>query len=248
LAHAHNHYFLHPEIKAAHGRTAGEVGVRSISLSSIELVGKETNQKKVMASDETNGIVGGRETGRAQVYGVDGIGMTRNYAAMLKPYASVDLTLATGLGHNAIEKIRNGKTKHPDDATVRALLSGLPLLDPDRPRNILGWRDLPNSLLAQVLGTDDVADIRSIKRGRRHLSDDERLRLITGIQAALSEQQQADCEEPSDSTSFAGKAESDALPALDEMWSQADEPRIPTYTLAEIVRRELAHYIGVQAG
>jgi hypothetical protein len=101
--------------------------------------------------------------------------------------------------------MRGGQTKEPDPATMRAILIGLPLLDSANPNTILGWRkDVPNAKLAcalrvargetadEPLTEDELAFIREVKSGKRHLPEGERLALIQAIQAKQCELREDD--------------------------------------------------------
>jgi hypothetical protein len=138
----------------------------------------------------------------AQVYGPDSaaFGASRDWGALLKGYALTDALLATGVPERTLSKIRGDQTKEPDPATVRAILSGLPLLDPTNPDTILGWRkEVPHATLALALRIargdtaegppteDELAFIREVKSGKRHLAEDARLALIAAIPSCQRE-------------------------------------------------------------
>jgi hypothetical protein len=77
-----------------------------------------------------------------------------------------------------LSKIRGEQTKEPNQATVQAILSGLPLLDGAGPDTVLGCRkEVPNTTLALVLRVahgdtedgppteDELVYIREVKSG-----------------------------------------------------------------------------------
>jgi hypothetical protein len=208
LVNAVMRHFTHAEAKAEHPHGAGNIGVRRVRLSAIELIGKETGRAALPTLEESDGLLG--MTGQddeAQVYGPDSVafGASRDFRALLKGYALTDLLLVTGVPERTLSKIRGAQTKEPDPATVRATLSGLPLLDPANPDTILGWRkEVPNATLALALRVargdidegsptdDELVFIRDVKSGKRHLPEDARLGLIAAIQSYQRERREED--------------------------------------------------------
>jgi hypothetical protein len=199
-------HFTHAEAKAERPHGAGNVGVRRVRLSAIELTGKETSRAALPTIEESDGLLGvGDQDDEAQVYGPDSIAFgagSRDWRALLKPYALTDLALATGMRHQTLSDLRNGRTKAPDERPARAILTGLALLDPANSDAILGWRtDVPNSVLALAMrvvrggrndappSTDELAIVREIRKGKRHLADHEQLALIQAIQTYQRELQ-----------------------------------------------------------
>jgi hypothetical protein len=264
LAETLDSYFRHPESKAARPRAAGDVGVRSVRLASrIGVTGKETNRRAMMVAEETDGLIDGEEAGMsgAQVYGLDNAALAadrgRDFRALLrkpdgKPHTLADLMLATGLPKMTLSKLSSGKTKHPDPATLTRLFDGLALLDPGNPDTILGWKDVPNTVLAPALRAapgdgdppteDELVVLRAVRRGKRLLPEVGRLALIGAIQGYLhtirEDEQTA--------------AEADARAMLDSLWSQehttVEQPRgIRTYTADEMLALEAAR-MKAQAG
>jgi hypothetical protein len=208
LVNAVMRHFTHAEAKAERPHGAGNVGVRHVSLSAIELIGKETGRAALPTIEESDGLLGmPGEDDEAQVYGPDSaaFGTKRDWRSLLKGYALTDLLLATGIPERTLSKIRGAQTKEPDLATVRAILSGLPLLDPANPDTILGWRkEVPNATLVRALRvargeTDEesptegeLAFIRDVKSGKRYLPEDARLALIAAIQSYQRERREED--------------------------------------------------------
>ena len=213
LVNAVMRHFTHAEAKAERPHGAGNVGVRRVRLSAIELIGKETSRAALPTIEESDGLLGMTgEDDEAQVYGPDSaaFGDSRDFRALLKGYTLTDLLLVTGVPERTLSKIRGGQTKEPDPATVRAILSGLPLLDPANPDTILGWRkEVPNATLARALRVargdidegsptgDELVSIREVKSGKRHLPEDERLALIAAIQSYQRERREEDDDTPS---------------------------------------------------
>jgi hypothetical protein len=259
LAETLDGYFAHPEAKAARPRGAGDVGVRSVVVSSdIVLGGKETNSRAMMAAEQTDKVVGGDRAEEMQVYGIDGLALAgREYTTLFKKpdgklHTYADLMLVTGIPRRTVEDIAGGKTKKPHAATLKRLFDGLPLLDPANPDTILGWRDeVPNTTLALALrhvrgnadegplSEDEMVFIREVKKGKRHLPDQKRLALIAAIQQYQREQREDDGSPTA--------AETDAQAYLKSIWSQEQTPTEPpvsrgvqTFTLDEIVRQEEA--------
>jgi len=226
-------YFLHPEAKAARPNGAGDLGVRRVRVGDIYITGKETNRNALLAAEESDGILDGDEAWGGQVYGLDSLalGEARDWRALLKTYRLSDLILATGVPERTLSKIRNGQTKTPDETTAHAILAGLPLLDTRNPDRILGWRTarlpdmVPISVLVYALrqargiaddgspSEDEMVAVREVRKGTRHLPDNERLALIAAIQSYQRQQRQDDGDTPT-------AAESDARTFVDGLWSQ----------------------------
>jgi hypothetical protein len=191
-------HFTHAEAKAEHPHGASNVGVRSVRLSAIALIGKETSRAALPTMEESDGLLGMTgEDDEAQVFGPDSaaFGASRDWRTLLEGYALTDLLLVTGVPERTLSKIRGGQTKEPDPETARAILSGLPLLDPANPDTILGWRkEVPNATVALALRVargdihkespteDELVFVREVRSGKRHLLETERLALIAAIQ------------------------------------------------------------------
>jgi hypothetical protein len=213
-------HFTHAEAKAERPHGAGNVGVRHVRLSAIALIGKETSRAALPTMEESDGLLG--MTGQddeAQVYGLDSAAFaaSRDFQALLKGYALSDLLLATGIPERPLSKVRGAQTKGPDPATVRAILTGLPLLDPANSDTILGWRkEVPNATLALRVARgdtdegssteDELAFIRDLKSGKHHLPENARLALIAASQCYQRERR----EEDDDSRASPTLAEQDA--------------------------------------
>jgi hypothetical protein len=89
-----------------------------------------------------------------------------------------DLMAATCLPRRTLYALRHGSTT-PKVETWAALQEGMHLLDPDDPRNIVGWRDaLPTAeALAEALECEpDRA--RRLRSGKVQWTPEERARLI----------------------------------------------------------------------
>jgi hypothetical protein len=100
LVNAVMRHFTHAEAKAEHPHDAGNVGVRHVRLSAIELIGKETSRAALPTIEESDGLLGvADEDDEAQVYGPDSaaLGTERDWRSLLKGYALTDLLLATGI-------------------------------------------------------------------------------------------------------------------------------------------------------
>jgi len=242
LVEQQNDYFTHAEAKAARPGGAGDVGVRRVRVGGVVVCGKMTNSRALEIATQTDGAIGGADAITGQTFGTDSLawdGEIRDYARLLKGYARADVVLASGVPARTLDKLKSGKTKTPDPATTAAILSGLALLDPSSPDSILGWRrDVPISVLARALDLPPIEDnyryIREVRSGRRHLPDNERLAVISAIQAY-----QRECQE----TVVPTAAEADARTHLADLYGQdtpTRPPVIPTYTLPEILAREQA--------
>ena len=163
-------YYQRPAYKSPTPKVAGYLPPPVLShIDRIMVIGKETNAAAQMTADETDDNLMAREAGMegATVYGVEMAGLQER----LRAHPLSDVLLSTGLPRQTIKDIKNGTTVRPSDETLAAITRGLWLLNPANPSGIAGWRDIPNSELAAMLGADwTVDDMWEVRGGRGQLT------------------------------------------------------------------------------
>jgi hypothetical protein len=186
-------HFQRPAYKSPTPRGVGALPIPVIDhVDRIAVISKETNAIAQLTADESGDHLMAREAGMdgAEVYGVEpgGPGDT-GIADQLRLERTSDVQLATGLPARTVKYLKNGKTKHPTPETLATLAHGLWLLNPANPEGIAGWRDMPSSELAEMLGERWTReDVQAVRSGTKRLTADECERFIAAIVAWRHEQ------------------------------------------------------------
>jgi hypothetical protein len=118
-------------------------------------IGKESNRVKLVAAEESDGVVDGDEAGLdgAQEYTRSGIG------EVLQRYSVADLARAAGLSRQTLHDLRRGKTTAPSKKTLAAIMRGLVTLEAEHKqghkveatRAADGQKRLPGDVCALLL-------------------------------------------------------------------------------------------------
>jgi hypothetical protein len=114
-------YFQHPEWKSGNPRGVGLLPRRHVTVLRHVAIGKESNAIALLAAEETDGAIGGREAGidAAQVFDHG------TFQETLSRWSVAELVRATGLKRATIRDLRSGRTARPRPATLAALRLGL---------------------------------------------------------------------------------------------------------------------------
>jgi hypothetical protein len=182
LAEGVREYFQRGAYKSPTPKASGYLPIPVIErVAGVAVIGKETNAVAQITAIESDDQLMGREAQMdgAQVYGFEPDSTLRE---RLLGYALSDLILATGLPAQTIKDIRKGATTSSIEKTRHALEHGLALLDPGNLNGIVGWRDIPNSELAAILGDPwTIDDVWRIRGSKKMVGAAERDRFVTGV-------------------------------------------------------------------